>query len=1766
MKNALRFNLLLLGFFLLPLLHQAQTCCPKFSLSFPENCEAGDTLCYAGGSSGGQQSISSACKGTTQTYTVYPNLPGYTYQWTITGGTPISFSGNPITVTWGNGTNATIKVVINQISGGCADSFQTTICLKNGPTANFTINPNPACVNQPVTFSNTSVNGIGYIWTFGDGTTFAGANPPQHVYSTPGTYIITLQANNNPYNGPQSGGARCFCSDIHTDTLVVGTGTGPKIDTVGCYGSICASDTPLRTMYSTPVVCGSYTWTVVGGTIISGAGTANITVQWNPNFNGVPTVTLSVPPSCSGGCAASTTITVPIIYPNLPIQGPSPVCVGSNNTYSLPVLPGCYYSWTLTSTNGSTFTLGTNPFNATSVEVTAGLSPGTFTLNCTYYDSLKHCGGNSSRIITVNPKFQFSNAQVKVCEQSNGFYAVGGNASWQVFQNGVLVPSYVIPNGSFAIINWLVPGVYQVVATAIGGTWCNPSCTTTVNVVARPVLSTTQSLTSTICPGDIMVYQVTSNKPDYPYTWTITGGTVLVKDDNTATVQWGNTGGTLTVVQNNPDPTLNCPSNTITFTVTPFAAPAITGTATACEDDVATYTATPAGMPNYNWTIVGGTITGTSGNTATVLWAGGAGAHTITVSTCSGTASKTVAITNKSTYPVTFAAGSGCSYTVTSTATASSYAWFLNGTPLLPTTQTISINASGYYTCLPNLPCTKASGIQVNLPAAPVVSISTPVTRFCAPLPTSPIPAISFNSFISAGGSYTYQWYHNPSPGLIPSATNANYTQPAGTASTSLGTYSLVVTYGSGCTVTSNTITIDTGCASGSGGGTPCTLPNAPYAVSITKNCGTSFTDNYTAPPSIGTTVNWNFGDGNSGTSNAGAGISHSYVNPGIYQVCATVNDPAYCPLLACLLDTIPIVPNFSIQVGCTSATLTNTSLMMSGISGYTISWSNVGGSLNTNIGNTVTFTGSGTVTMTITYQGCNYSITQNVNVPANTLVVSNPASSCVADQNAFSATPTGFAVYSWAFGDATTSGLAAPVHAYSSGGTYNITLTAVNYNGCTVTGTSSIIVHALPSATLAISDTFICPDDSSQLLATPGFTTYQWYQNGVLIATTATNTIWANQFGLYQVKVTDVNGCQRWTNKVPLIIFPKPKFKISIPSYSPTIICVNAASPGAMTYSATFNVNYLYSWSANAPLIIQSPNQYQTQVGVAAGTPSGNYPLYLTVTDSTTGCSRSDTVCVIVSQQPTVTIAPGSSICAGIPTTLTPSPNAPALFTYSWSTAETTPTISVSAAGAYQLTITDNQSGCSASSNMVLVNPLPDVSLFPVGCDTLCDRAHLYIPLPNVTNPVAPPAAYDTIKWYVNGAPFSYGPFLPLSLLTPGNNTIHVVVYNNFGCSSTTGNFHVFVKHCDSCVVHADFMVTTHDDTAMFMNMSSGIGHTGYWWQFGDGTTGGGENPEHEYDTCAVHQVCLYVTDTVNGIICRDSICKCIYTCAKDSSCNGFLSYLQNQSIAVSGTSPTYTFTPPLLLPGDVVRWDYTCDGIVDAVTFGNSTVTHTYAAGTYVLCAKIERVVNGDTCWARLTKSIKVNQRDSCVCDTSFISAVSAGYATSISGNTVTFVPLALTNCDTVTWNFADGSPTVTTVGNAPVTHTFANTGQGYYPCMMVQRAGSPICRREYCRHLVLNNVTDISNANWQVYPNPAINQVTLSLSGERFGEGWQVQLLDVAGRLLASQRLPVHANTQLLDMADLLAGSYTLQVIQQDGVAVMKRRLVLLGGSIR
>lgn len=93
-------------------------------------------------------------------------------------------------------------VDINQDIGPRIDAYAALVCAQpgnNNPLAGFTASPQIAFQNQGVTFSNNSVNGENWFWTFEGGSpnTYNGETPPEIFYSDVGTYDVTLTVSNS---------------------------------------------------------------------------------------------------------------------------------------------------------------------------------------------------------------------------------------------------------------------------------------------------------------------------------------------------------------------------------------------------------------------------------------------------------------------------------------------------------------------------------------------------------------------------------------------------------------------------------------------------------------------------------------------------------------------------------------------------------------------------------------------------------------------------------------------------------------------------------------------------------------------------------------------------------------------------------------------------------------------------------------------------------------------------------------------------------------------------------------------------------------------------------------------------------------------------------------------------------------------------------------------------------------------------------------------------------------------------------------------------------------------------------------------------------------------------------------------------------------------------------------------------------------------------------------------------------------------------------
>ena len=1417
---------------------KAQSCCPKFEMQFARfNCESPDCK----HSSTGQPSDDAAtmCQYSTNKIQVVPGItPGFTYSWVVTGGT---INGNVLTnlntslpyinVTWGGGTLGTIKVTIYNSDSSCFKVLTQKFCLTKSPQALFVKNTgDTVCKNQAITFTNTS-SGVytNWYWNFGDGNTQNGGMSVSHAYTNTGVYIVSLTVSNAKDSG------NCGCSNTYYDTITVDNSTGLQIIAPDCKKMHCAGDTV--TYCSSITGCSMYNWSALGGTVI-GTGSC-IKVVWNALTPSIinPTVTLTIPPACAGTCGNTTSFIEKILYNGMPIQGNNTVCENAASTYTLPVLPGVFYSWSVLPAGGVTIFNGTN-LNTPSF----GLSfttAGSYVITCIYRDSLLNCTGTSTKTVLVLPAFGI---------QGPNTSCVGCNSVFNTFPAGTFnwtintTPASVATASAGIAHTWTPAqtGTFTVTATQTTASFCNSPQQAIIVVAPKPVLTIAKS-TNIACPGTVVKIWVTSTVNDMNVTWTCPPGTQILSNTgpilDTITVSFSGPGPY--IVSANQLCKFSCSSTSISTTIANPPPPVLSSPkTTVCIDEIVGYSvASPIPGIIYTWSITNpnlGTIQGGQGTSGvTILWHGNAtNTGVLRVTTCGGTASANITVTLPLAVSITksgscFSNGSG--YTLTANPAGQTYLWSPGGA----TTQSINILSPGIYTVIVNPgaggSCPVTKSITVN-PDGYVFAIAPPCVVSNCNLSSFSIPLSQVK--LTIGCTPTLQWYFKPvgSPtySLIIGANLPNYN------ATQLGCYKCVATCPNGCNVTSNAICIPDDiyfcCASPACG-------NITFGMDFTySGCSPTVFNGYytgTGSPTGNFPVYYCYGDG---TSEMLPSLTapHQYGVAGQYTACLSqktlVFNPASgsndtCCISMCKTVDVPVVAGINASYNCNTGILSmsDNSSYFPTSAGATYSWSISGGTYTGVLGNTtsesVTPTSSGSflITLSVTKGSCTSTTSVSVIVVIpNAAFTVNPNPTCSKDITYFIA-PSGYSSYYWQFGDGAYSyafPAMNPQHQYTNNTNapinFTATLTVTTPDGCTSTKTQIVTVHPKPIVTVTPNPVSICKGSSVTLTANinPNGNTmcssynYQWKKNGSNISGANSSTYSATDYGLYSVFVSGSTpgcNCTMLSDTAVVKLYPVPIAHIETSS---TVCFDPALNPWSFNLNATNYAGYTYNWSSNNGGITFSPNGSGFGFTTATGTlvNNTNFVIYLQVVDAN-GCVAFDSLCIYTYKNPSVSINPTGTLCANSVNTIsvvTPNINN----NYTWNTGASGTSITTTIAGSYYATATNLLTGCSAFSNIVNINAAPSLQLFPIGCDTICKDKSITIPLAQL-----PSLSNYFVKWYDGIKPggtlilSGYGAItIPGNFLSLGIHHLWTTVSFPNGCDDSSGVFDVYVRNCCHC------------------------------------------------------------------------------------------------------------------------------------------------------------------------------------------------------------------------------------------------------------------------------------------------------------------------------------------------------------------------------
>lgn len=121
-------------------------------------------------------------------------VPATGYSWSAPGSSEGSSTSPTPVFHYPNAGTYTLTVTVTT-NGGCQATASAQVQIGTPTTADFTLNPDPVCGNDLVTFDATaSTPADHWAWDFGDGSGSNAPNQPvvTHNYSAPGSFPVTL--------------------------------------------------------------------------------------------------------------------------------------------------------------------------------------------------------------------------------------------------------------------------------------------------------------------------------------------------------------------------------------------------------------------------------------------------------------------------------------------------------------------------------------------------------------------------------------------------------------------------------------------------------------------------------------------------------------------------------------------------------------------------------------------------------------------------------------------------------------------------------------------------------------------------------------------------------------------------------------------------------------------------------------------------------------------------------------------------------------------------------------------------------------------------------------------------------------------------------------------------------------------------------------------------------------------------------------------------------------------------------------------------------------------------------------------------------------------------------------------------------------------------------------------------------------------------------------------------------------------------------------
>lgn len=1044
--------------------------------------------------------------------------------------------------------------LVNQFNG-CSDSLIKNIVVKPVPVAAFLGNPTRSC-QAPLTvnFVNASMDGISYLWEFGDGTTSTQANP-SHTYTTSGNFTVTLTTTG--LNG-------CSHTVTQTDYIQIQPPTA-SINLLPAGGCAPFSWTFDATINSSEPVA-TYLWDFGDGTT---SGLASPTHIFNPGVYDISLIITTI-----NGCRD--TVTVP--------QG---IRSGIRPTaaYTATPLITCAYqpvAFTDSSTGNVTSWFWDFGDGATSIQQNPQhvyTDTGVFTvmlivMNNGCPDTLikEDYVQITPPIADFRTDFSCSNPRVR-----NFTDASIGADTWNWDFGDGQTSTQQSPSHTYAN-----PGAYTVTLVVFNNlTGCSHEKSISFNVIDE--IPDFTALPRTICKKDTVHFNTAGiNAANITsYAWTFGNGA-------TATTASAN------IIYNNPG------SYDVRLIITDLA---------GCKDTLirpqyirvngpsASFTSAVAGTC-FNSSVLFSDNSTTDGVNPIVRWIWNYGDGVIDTLTA-GPFQHTYVNPGLYTVRLMVTDASGCSdgrtrpnmitisrpqanfrtadtstcpnrtvtFVNTSTGPGLTYLWnFGDGNTSTVAAPVHNYLANGTYSV--KLVITDQYGCRDSVTRSNYVTVRSPLARFTVSDSVSTCPPLVVD-FTNASTNYTTLLWDfgdgtssiNPNPSHFYSISGVYMAK-------------LTVTGPGGCSDTAVIPIVVRG-------------PYGTFTYADLTGCS-PLQVNFVATTRDRTSFIWDFNDGNTLTTTDSI-VSHTYSTPGAFLPKMILRDQGGCVVPVIGDDSIHVYGitadmDFSTQPICDAGTvqLNSTSTSNDGIAHYQWTFGDGGTSTLQNPSHNYTQTGLFYPTLLVTSQNnCRDSIRSLVPVrivASPQAAITSSANGCVPVTMTFNGSlvvpDTSAVSWNWNFGNGQSSTLMNPSPVqYQNAGNYPVSLVVTNSSGCRDSVSTNIDAYPIPVVS-AGPDTLICQGTGRMLNAT-GANTYQWSPATGLSCTNCQNPIATPAVETqYIVTGTTIHGCSSIDSVTVSVVLP-----FQMTTYGGDTLCV-----GKSTRMAASGAHH-YQWSPAAGL-----------------------------------------------------------------------------------------------------------------------------------------------------------------------------------------------------------------------------------------------------------------------------------------------------------------------------------------------------------------------------------------------------------------------------------------------------------------------------------------------------------------------------------------------------------------------------------------------------